>query len=65
EALPYLLLYNLVFVLPLVALTLGVYFGRVGVEATGEWRERNLRNLHGIAGVVLVALGLAVLLGTV
>lgn len=65
QALPYLLLYNLVFVTPLVLLTLGVYLGRIGVEATGEWRERNIRRLHGIAGVVLLGLGLVVVLGWV
>jgi cytochrome c biogenesis protein CcdA len=57
EIIPLLLYYNLVFVSPLIFLTLGVYFGYASVERAIDWKERNLRLLHLIAGVLMLGLG--------
>jgi cytochrome c biogenesis protein CcdA len=65
SAVPVLLLYNLFFVIPLVAITLMIYFGLTNVEKADKWKEKNLRLLHLAAGIVMTALGLLVVLGIV
>ena len=61
-AVPILLFYNLIFVLPLVGISLAMYYGYTTVEKAGEWKDRNIRLLHLVAGLVMIGLGLAVLL---
>jgi cytochrome c biogenesis protein CcdA/glutaredoxin len=56
-ALAWLVLYNIVFVTPMVAITAAAYFGFTTAERAEEWRARNLRRLHLIAGVIILALG--------
>jgi cytochrome c biogenesis protein CcdA/glutaredoxin len=60
--LPYLILYNLVFVLPLVLVTLLVAYG-LSPERAERWRTENKRSIRVIIGIILVALGLVILLG--
>ncbi|MEW6295181.1 MAG: cytochrome c biogenesis protein CcdA [Candidatus Diapherotrites archaeon] len=43
-AIPILLLYNLFFVLPLIAITLLLYFGFYSVEKASEWKEKKHQN---------------------
>ena len=62
-ALPWLLYFNLIIVLPLIAITLIIYFGFTTAEHVSEWKERNVRILHLIAGILLFGIGLVVLLG--
>ncbi|RJQ17051.1 hypothetical protein C4573_03265 [Candidatus Woesearchaeota archaeon] len=62
-SIPILLLYNLVFVLPLVIITLAIYFGFANVEKTTEWKDKNIRVLHLIAGVIMLVLGVLVVFG--
>lgn len=64
-ALPLLLTYNVIFVLPMVAITLAIYGGFTSVETVSDWRETNIRRLHLVAGLVLIALGIAMVLGLV
>jgi len=64
-AIPILLIYNLFFVAPLILITLLLYFGFTTTEKANEWKERNLRLLHLIAGIILLVLGLAVVLGLI
>lgn len=64
-AIPILLVYNVFFVLPLIIITLLLYAGFTSVEKTSEWKERNIRLLHLIAGIIMLALGLAVVFGLV
>lgn len=52
-----LLLYNLIFVLPMVIITLLVYFGVTTTEKTEKWRTSKLEVLHLIAGLIILALG--------
>jgi len=60
--LPYLVLYNLIFVLPLVLVTLLVAYG-ISPDRAERWRTENKRTIRIIIGVILVALGLVILLG--
>jgi cytochrome c biogenesis protein CcdA/glutaredoxin len=61
QALAWLLLYNLIFVLPMIAITAAVYFGLTTAEKAEEWRTRNLRRLHLFAGIIILALGVGML----
>lgn len=65
SALPWLLYYNFLFILPMIAITIFVYYGFTAVEEVSGWRERNIRRLHLVAGIILVGLGLAMVLGWV
>jgi len=60
-ALPWLVVYNLFFVLPLLLITFMMYYGIADAQQVGAWKERNLRLLHLIAGIVMTALGIIAL----
>ncbi len=62
-ALPWLLYYNLLFILPMLAITLIVYFGLSKIEDIDGWKERNIRRLHLIAGTLLFLVGFSLLIG--
>ncbi|OQX50765.1 MAG: hypothetical protein B5M53_11810, partial [Candidatus Cloacimonas sp. 4484_209] len=57
--LPWLLIYNLIFILPMVAITLLVYGGISTVENVSKWKDKNIRYLHFVAGTIIFLLGLA------
>ncbi|WP_181685176.1 glutaredoxin domain-containing protein [Halorhabdus salina] len=57
QSLPLLGAYNLLFVAPMIAITLVVGSGYVAADAVGEWRQRHLETLHLVAGGLLVVLG--------
>lgn len=57
EITPLLLYYNLVFVSPLILLTLLIYLGYASIEKAIDWKERNLRLLHLVAGFLMLGLG--------
>jgi len=61
-AIPVLLLYNLFFVLPLVIIILLIYVGLTNIEKATEWKERNIKLLHLIAGIIMLILGIIVIL---
>jgi len=56
-----LLLYNFIFVLPFVIITLGVAFGFTTTARAERWRQHQLSKLHLITGVIMVLLGTAML----
>lgn len=56
NALLYLVLYNVIFVLPMLAITLGIYFGYTTVEKIGEAKEKYIRQIHLVSGIVLFVL---------
>lgn len=62
-ALPWLLYFNFIVVLPLVIITFIIYKGIKTVENISNWRERNIRTFHLIAGILLFLVGLALLMG--
>lgn len=57
----YLVYYNFLFVLPLIIIMLAIYFGFSTIEKTSAWRERNLKLLHLIAGMIMLGLGMYLL----
>jgi len=63
KVLPILLFYDLIFISPMIVITLIVYLGLSKVETLGEWKEKNIRWMHLIEGLILVILGLGMLLG--
>lgn len=63
KALPWLLYYNLIFVLPMVTIIGLIYFGFSRVEDVSGWKERNIKKLHLVAGILLIAVGVSLLMG--
>ncbi len=61
KALFYLVLYNIIFVVPMVVIAAAVYMGRTTVEEIGDMRERYIRQIHLISGLILFALFLIML----
>lgn len=62
-ALPWLLYYNLLFVLPMLIIVGLIYFGFARVHQLGGWKENNIKKLHLIAGILLFLVGFALLIG--
>jgi cytochrome c biogenesis protein CcdA len=62
SAVPLLLLYNFVFVLPMLVLTWFVYYG-LKPSSVEKWRVQKIRYLHLFAGIVLTVLGVLLLSG--
>ncbi|MEK6820733.1 MAG: hypothetical protein AABX71_03410 [Nanoarchaeota archaeon] len=65
EVVPYLFLYNLIFILPMLALTLIIYFSLTTIENVSGWRERNIKKLHLAEGIILLLLGIAMFTGLI
>jgi cytochrome c biogenesis protein CcdA len=65
QVFPYLLLYNLIFILPMIGITLAVYYGLSSADRVGEWRDRNIKKIHLIAGIILVLLGILMITGII
>jgi len=65
KTIPPLLLYNIVFVIPMLVITLLVYSGFAKVEDVSGWREKNIRKLHLISGIIMLALGVFMALGLI
>ena len=63
NALPYLSVYNLIFVLPMIIIILLVFVGSKNVKQVSEWREKNVKLIHLIIGIIFTLLGLSMLLG--
>ncbi len=64
QAIFYLFIYNLIFVNPMILITLAVYKGFDPNKAE-EIRQKRLRALHLIAGIVMLAMGIVILAGWV
>ncbi len=65
KTIPWLILYNLIFVLPMVCIVLLVYLGVSKVEDVSQWKEKNIRYLHLVAGLIMVGLGVGMLFGLI
>ncbi len=63
KTIPYLLFYNLVFVLPMIAIVFIVYFSIAKIEDVSDWKDKNIRFLHLAAGIIIFCLGLMMVLG--
>jgi len=60
-----LLLYNFVFILPMLIITLAVTFGLTTTEKAEKWRLKKLKVLHLIAGLIILGLGLYMLISLI
>lgn len=65
KTIPWLMVYNLIFVSPMLAITVIVYAGIAKVEDVSGWKENNIRYLHLIAGTIMLLLGAAMIAGWV
>jgi hypothetical protein len=63
KTLPMLTLYNLIFISPMLLITFIVYFGLRKVEDVSSWKDKNIRVLHFISGLIILALGVSMLMG--
>ena len=54
---PTLLFYNVVFIFPLLLIVFAVYFGVSSIQKAEAWKEKNIRALHLVAGIIMLALG--------
>lgn len=59
----WLLLYNFIFILPMIAITLLVHFGFTTTARAERWRTAKLGKLHFTTGVVMFLLGIGMIVG--
>ncbi len=57
-AIPLLLIYNLIFVMPMIILTILVYLGRTTIEQASEWREKHIKTIHLISGIIMIIIAI-------
>jgi cytochrome c biogenesis protein CcdA len=62
KAVLYLVLYNLIFISPMVLISLAVYKG-FNPKKAEEIRQKQLKTLHLIAGIIMVIMGVVILKG--
>ena len=65
KTIPWLLLYNIIFILPMITITIVCYVGFTTVENVSGWKDKNIRYLHLISGLIIFSLGLAMILGLI
>jgi len=61
EGILYLLFYNLIFILPLLAITFAVHFGFTTTARAERWRSASLGKLHLLSGILMFLLGAGML----
>jgi len=61
QTIPTLLYYNLLFIMPLLLISLFLYFGCFSLKKATEWNERNKRPLRLIGGLTITVLGIFVI----
>jgi cytochrome c biogenesis protein CcdA len=59
----WLLLYNFIFILPMIAITLPVHFGFTTTARAERWRQAKLGTLHFTTGLVMVLIGVGMIVG--
>ena len=62
-AIPWLLYYNLLFIFPMLIIVFLVYYGFTKVKEVSGWKDKNIKILHLVAGILLFLVGLGLLLG--
>jgi cytochrome c biogenesis protein CcdA len=63
KASPYLLLYNLIFVLPMIVISLIVFFGTKQIKDISDWKDKNVRIMHLVSGILMCILGIVMFFG--
>jgi cytochrome c biogenesis protein CcdA len=61
QTIPWLIIYNLIFILPMLAITIIIYMGLTEVDKVSAWKDKNIKYIHLITGLLLVALGIAII----
>ncbi len=56
-----LILYNLIFIIPMLIITFAIAFGFTTTEKAEHWRTKKLKILHLIAGIIILLLGIVML----
>jgi cytochrome c biogenesis protein CcdA/thiol-disulfide isomerase/thioredoxin len=62
---PLLLWYNVLFILPMLIIVLLIYFGMNQIKDVQEWKEKNIKYLHLIAGIIIVIIGILMFFGLI
>jgi len=62
EGLPYLVLYNLIFVMPLFLIVLLIAYG-LSPEQANTWRIKYRKTLRFIVGIAMIAIGAIIFFG--
>jgi hypothetical protein len=65
KILPILAFYNFVFIMPLLIATGIIYFGLSRIEDIVSWKNKNIKVLHLISGIIILILGVAMVTGLV
>lgn len=63
--LPYLLLYNFVFVLPMIIIVVLVFFSTERIKNIDIWRKKNIKKIHLAIGTIFILLGIVMLTGLI
>ncbi len=63
QSVPILSLYNFIFVLPMIVIVFLIFFGSKDIKQISSWKEKNIRFIHLVIGLLFVLLGTAMLLG--
>ena len=63
--LPWLILYNFIFILPMIGITLIIYLGLSTTDKLSNWKERKIKYIHLITGLLLIGLGIGILTGLI
>jgi cytochrome c biogenesis protein CcdA len=56
QSIAYIIAYNLIFILPMILITLIIYLGRANAEDVHGLKEKYIREIHLISGLILLAL---------
>ncbi len=65
QVVPYLILYNLIFILPMAGITLAMVLGIGTAAGAAGWRAQNVRYLHLISGTIILLIGIAMVVGLI
>ncbi len=56
QSLVYLIIYNFVFVLPMIIISLFIYYGKASVESIEQFKNEKVKEIHLFSGVILLIL---------
>ena len=62
-AIPWLIYYNFLFVIPMIIIVGLIYWGFAKVNDVSGWKEKNIKILHLVAGILMFLVGLGLILG--
>jgi len=63
NTIPWLIFYNFLFVLPMLAIVFSVYGGLSRVKDVSQWKEKNITKIHLVEGLIMLILGGIMVLG--